>query len=395
MITRKTDFRLRRPDRPGNMYRAGPKGLIYVRFRLEGREHRLATGRTEEAAAREVAWQRFLELSGRGEADVGARARRVRGCPTVGEVCGVYRAKIRGRSSIGELAVRRAVSSLRQVVELGLRGRAPDGVRLDELTEGVVLEWRRARRKAAGVPEDGDVRHNGSLNSALANARSVFSKQALFLYADEGLVMPDLSRFLGVSRLREMRTYWTPIAPEVMAAMDERALAELRLMEPRAWVAYEMARWCGLRQSEILACRWDWLEGMDGPGDVVQVAVIHRAATEARPGFVPKVRDRRVPVTAQRVAAWRTAVGYGEPDGLVIPGRTETERRDVVARVACAWIAEFLPDRKKRLHELRKQAACDVATREKSIAEAARFLGDTIAVAERYYAHLLNPLAPL
>ena len=57
-------------------------------------------------------------------------------------------------------------------------------------------------------------------------------------------------------------------------------------------------------------------------------------------------------------------------------------------------MAPFIPDRQKRLHELRKHAGSVIATRDGLMA-AAQFLGDTYQVTDRHYASLLSPIRPI
>lgn len=378
------DFRLGRDGRAGNMYRSGKNNLIYVRFRLHGREIRRATGKTDEAAAREEAWQIFLRESGR---DALPSSRPARGCPTVGEVVDIYKAKIASRANIGAGSIRKNAAGLLNALQLVWPSRNPKNIRLDELDHNVIYAWRKERRKLAKAPADGsDLRNNSSINSACQDFKSVFSKQARMLYLDEGLTLPDLTRFLGVQGLKPPRVYWRQIPEAVVAAMDKDIL---EVEDPRVRIVYELARYGGLRQGEILAAQRGWLELVKGNWEL---GIIHR------PGYSPKVRDRWVSFSQERIDSWIELMGrewWDNRDGYLIPGPTMTARQNLVQRTACEWIATYLPDRGMKLHELRKQAGCDIATREMSYDAAALFLGDTSAVAEKHYAHILKQLKPL
>ena len=51
-------------------------------------------------------------------------------------------------------------------------------LRVSLLTQDLVIDFRRIRRRAMGKPAEGDLRHNYSLNSTLRQAQSVFSRAA-------------------------------------------------------------------------------------------------------------------------------------------------------------------------------------------------------------------------
>jgi len=65
-----------------------------------------------------------------------------------------------------------------------------------------------------------------------------------------------------------------------------------------------------------------------------------------------------------------------------------------MAREGCAWVARFIPDRVKRLHELRKHAGSVIARRD-GLLTAAQFLGDSYVTTEKHYASLLSPIRPI
>lgn len=366
------------------MYRAGKKGLIYVRFRINGKEIRRGTGKTDEATAREEAWQIWLKEAGRA---TDGPTRPQRGCPTVGELLTVYRAEIATRANLLPTTIRKNANSLLNALRLVWPHRNPENIRLDELDHETIHTWRRKRRIESGAPADGsDLRNNGSLNSAYQDIKSVWSKEARMLYLDKGLKLPDMTRFLTVGRLKEPRVYWRPIPESVLAAMDG---AIESVEDPRIRIIYELARYGGLRQSEILAAKVGWFER---ESNVWLLGVVHR------PGYSPKVRDRWVSFSDERVQSWKDLMPsswWEDPEGYLIPGPTFTARDNLIKRDACAWVGQYLSDRHLRLHELRKQAGCDIATREMSYDAAALFLGDTTAVAEKHYAHILKRLKPL
>ncbi len=81
---------------------------------------------------------------------------------------------------------------------------------------------------------------------------------------------------------------------------------------------------------------------------------------------------------------WIEALGTsGE---YLLPGKYPTTRRKLAERAANGWIAGFFGgERKKRLHDLRKQAGSDVFKASKSLTAAAAFLRDSEETARKYY----------
>ena len=62
MITSYRDFKLGK-----NLYRSGKKGLIYCRFRTNGKEIRRSTGKRDERLAQDAAWDIFCDATGINE----------------------------------------------------------------------------------------------------------------------------------------------------------------------------------------------------------------------------------------------------------------------------------------------------------------------------------------
>lgn len=393
MIRSAQDFRLRsgRPGepgyKPGNMRRLGKSGIIWCRFRWQGKEVDRSTGCTEERAARAQAWAIYRAEVGHGKP---VQLRRNMN-PTIGEIVKLYESEIVKHARINPKTARMNGRALIRILELVFPGKQVEEMRADVLTRKLVLDWREERRKRDGAEPD-DLHFNACLNTELRKAQCVFSKRAR---ADvfRKLRLPELSGFLDVANLPEPKRQWTPIPAAVLEEMDRDA-AELKDTDPQLWVIYELARYGGLRSEEIQSIRRHWLEPR---GKDFLIAIVQRDGRRdpSKAGFRPKSRDRRVPIAGARVKSWLKALGDRGKHDLLIQARTETERMELIQRTACAWVAKYIPERTMRLHELRKQAGSEIATRENSVAAAAEFLGDTIAVAERHYVRLLKPLKPL
>ena len=94
------------------------------------------------------------------------------------------------------------------------------------------------------------------------------------------------------------------------------------------------------------------------------------------------------------MATWRRLVPCEEPYGYVIPATSKTGRDKVLRRVN-TWLSNYIPDRTKKLHELRKQAGSEVLMRNKSPLEAAKFIRDSVETTLNYYANLLEDVEGL
>lgn len=122
-----------------------------------------------------------------------------------------------------------------------------------------------------------------------------------------------------------------------------------------------------------------------------------RQATHLKPAFVAKNNAKYgdIAISPVAVARWRGALPNNSPFGYIMPATSDTDRKNRIYRSANKWLSAFMPDRTKRLHELRKQAGSDVAERTGSIKRAADFLRDSVATAEKHYASMLTPTPSL
>jgi len=272
------------------------------------------------------------------------------------------------------------------------------------LTRSLLQEYKEARFPTRGKVGDQE-RAITSINSSMAQARAIFSRQAMELYRDRDLQLPDLSGFMQVMRYKDQRDVsFQPISPTALAEMEASAWSLLQPDESRAvvipetnktdrrlvrarsdlFLAYLMARYLGMRDKEIFEARWDWIERWP---DGWRLAIVKREY------FRPKYTEGRVPICEElreliekhgdRASAW------------ILPGGSRTARFNAVYRDANFWLRRWLPDREKGMHELRKQAGSEVYTREQSISAAAEFLRNKEETCRKHYAKLLVPLRPL
>ncbi len=401
MILSYRDFKLGK-----NLYFYGQKKLIYVRFKYRGRDVRRCTGKRDLATAQKVAWEIYCEVAGLSENKVALRRSNY---STIKEIVELYKNNI---SSFGNCSLQsarnNAMNLLRILKVVGLN----PSIRLDALNAELVYKWRaiRYRERGLDITKDDDLKLNYSLNSVFRQAKSVFSKDALKLYELKRIKMPpSVKDFCQAAYLKQMSTTFEPIpesvdqkikgiTEDILNGVDCGEIAEKysceNLPTKQIAVAVQLARFCGLTAKEIIGIRWEWFERHNNS---IVISIHYRPAQGDVPAWSSKgdKKNGRVPVSQERLDLWRKALNAeNKISGYVFDSPTPAGRASLIKRETSAWIAQFLPNREKRLHELRKQAGSEVATK-RGIFAAAKFLRDTVAVAERHYASLLQDFEPL
>jgi integrase len=227
--------------------------------------------------------------------------------------------------------------------------------------------------------------------------RAVFAKEPMRWYKQAGLVLPDMEDFRAVrgkSKVREeFYEGYVPMPVEVLARMDagaERLRRSADLEERKVWAVYALMRWCGFRNSEVAALRWEWLvRGQKG-----FLWKFERYQDEAGQWQMPKGRPRQVPVRTRLLGQLRYALKTRR-SGFVIPRAHKTEAEILTERKINEFVRPFVPDRMKGAYELRKQYGAQVARRD-GIEVASRNLGHMdLKTTWNYYHALLNEPAPL
>jgi len=228
-----------------------------------------------------------------------------------------------------------------------------------------------------------------SANSTLRCARSVFARDVLPLYAD--LRLPAGNPLEGCQYLPESRDIgYQPLDRAVIDAVEESARA-LRVADLDLWLAYMLVSRCGLRNIEVLACKGSWLERRER---IVSGAVVYSwfLGVIERVDFSPKGRSRWVAVP-DFLASEIAGSGY-----VVAPGRTASQRYDLIYRDLSSWLKSMLPPgrrSRKTVYELRKHNGSMIATRDGLLA-AQEHLGHVDhQTTSRHYATLLRPIAPV
>ncbi|QYY35323.1 hypothetical protein [Ruficoccus sp. ZRK36] len=385
MIRIKSDFRLRRENVAGNMYLDPATKRIKCMFQVKGRRFHWSSGVSSEAAARDVFWARYQQLFTTGEDTLSRR----NSTPTLDDLLVFYEQQGPARGRVSTKTARGNVNQLGTILKVSAGSRWRD-LKLTDLTEDRVLSWRASRYKKRGkrYGEDVDLDLNLGLNSTYGAAKDIFGRASRRIYKGNFDLPGNVLDFCSLPSLPQKATRFQTIPKDV----DEAILAGLVEQTDGVRIAVELARYCGLTAQEIWQARWEWIVN-DGAGMAIDIR--YRPAKDKVPAFIAKGNSKygKVPVSKARVLAWRELLKLPveEPwtSDYLIPGKTLTARKEVVQRDAAAYLAPFLPDRKKRLHELRKQAGAEWATAH-GIYVAARNLRDSVATAERHYTDLVN-----
>lgn len=419
MLTKK-DFKL------GNRLYRADNGSIYVRVKIGGVEYRRATKTCDERVASIRAAEIVRKLTSRKDTAIPAPLptptlpeRKTRGnIPTIAQTINAYLEGISAASG-GNCSPRTAKNNtlaLKRIIGASLDINAS----VARINADTLLTWRANRYAQHGlnIAATQDLALNYTLNSDHNSARAVFSSRARQLYAKLGLVIPTtVDDFCTAPKLPEKSTRFAPIPPEIDAqiralctlAIDRAIrkpssretyaaaaapLADAKIPAPDIAVAVELARYVGLTASEISAVAWNWIETRKNG---TFVCIQPRPACAGKPAFVAKNNAKYgdIAISPTAVERWRQTLRTNSPFAYIIPATSGTDRRNRIYRAANKWLAKFLPDRTKRLHELRKQAGSDVAERTGSIKRAADFLRDSVATAEKHYASMLTPTPSL
>jgi integrase len=306
------------------------RSCYYVRFERRNKAFR----RTLRTTVRAIATSRAKAiirniLDGDKEADAASKFRSEYG--TIGQLLDIY-AKHGGPTR----TPRENAAALRSVVSV--KGGDPDKQRLTVLTGALVREWVRVRKDEISAH---------SLASNWVKAKCVLGRKFLPHYEDAGLKIPDLKSFLGAQVEQPDRRLPRALDEGVIRSIMAAA-PELKREDPACYVAFLLFSRLGMRNVEIEAARWDWIERTER-GAVM--AIIERPEE----GFSPKGNEGRVPISADTLAELKEFRALST-DGHIVPARHKSERAEIVDRRHSAWIGRWIKDRSKTSYELRRYA---------------------------------------
>lgn len=250
-----------------------------------------------------------------------------------------------------------------------------------DLVQRFIKDMQPAETRAGAV-----LTANTNINSMLRQARSLFSARMVRVYQERGLNLGDINGFMEKREiLKEPSHHYVPIPREMLRTMIG-ALPELKKDDERSWAIITMALLLGMRRSEIMRARKEWLTHQRIPGHAELAYVIAITNRDKDAAIKSRPRALRVPDELRDYFAKR-----GE---WLIPRKNETDIINAVHR-ANAWLRRYLPDRTKALHELRKEFGSQIYAATGSLSAAAEALGDTLETARAHYLTQLQPTKAL
>jgi len=309
----------------------------------------------------------------RAEDFAAALGQRPRGEITVGNIVAAFNA--------APLAIARGsragyLWALRSIIET-VHGKEPAWTDhpLSILNGDLIFKYRKgimATALAAGAGAAALERAKRSANSALRQARSIFSEHLMEHYRIEaGLSLPaGLSGFRSAPGFRgAVKTDYQP--PD--DALIQKTLGELeatRELHPDRYLACWLSLGFGLRKSEVSALKGDSFFEINGRPHVElrSVTVIGGECDLTKNG----TQAPRVPVAND---AWRRIGPMIEhiPAGHYLIAGTMTYRTEGMFREINDWLRALGWKTQKGFHELRAYAGCQVALRS-GLLEASKWL---------------------
>lgn len=346
-----------RPDR-GSAY--------YYRLRVDGKNITKCTGCTDKRAA-----QKNAALAARA-----ARARdwskldhmTVRNTyATTGELLQAYADHATATS-----ATAAADRFLRYVREAFATATPEDISTRESLAPDHLRAWIHAQERSGRSP--------AGIHSDVQTIKSIVARTRAHIY--NSMKLPDLLPFRAVTGGSAKSAGYQPIAREVLRRMDSAARIPLRRHDPRTWGVYWIMRRAGLRNIEVAALRWEWIEEQpDGSADIVLIP---------RDGWDPKGSAGRVPISRRFLRLLRAV--FPHTTGPVIPRRNPTDIKRLTERTINAFCRPFIPPPGKGAYMLRKEFGSRIAARD-GIEIASRLLrhADITTTFQHYHSLLKRP----
>jgi integrase len=332
-----------------------PEAPYYWRGMVRGTRHLWSTKTNDKATALKRAKHHRDALIAEKYHLVDAQKARS-GIPTVGMVIGQYK-DMAAALQLPEATVKKNIKSLRLVLEASGLG---DNDTLDKLGRAVAVKWQ-SKMTAASMPAT-------TINSRQRCAYSLFSARCMMRY-DPPLPTAYLDDFRSVPLMQ--------VDEQIRPMPDAAAIAkahELLPANPQHYRAFLLGAYGGLRSSEIVAARWDWIEG--------DTIIIGGREYVAKSG-----KWRAVKLAADVLAK----LGTGEPTASIIGEAAATVvRRQLPVMLKALGFAGPDP-----VHSLRRWFGSMVATRHGIFAARDALGHSTTAVTERHYARLLTAAAPI
>lgn len=211
-----------------------------------------------------------------------------------------------------------------------------------------------------------------SANAALRRAKSLFSRRTMDSY-DGVLLVPleAIRAFMSVGFLKEYTPEKELPSEEAMAAAVE-AIKDM----PYHRIVWCLARYGGLRASEIVAARRDWIQG----NTILIGQNPDQYKTKGR-------KARRVALPSEVIEVLNLS-----EDPVFLAG---PNRRVIVGREMTAILRKAGLKADKPLHSLRRLYGSILFSTQGPAAAQDQLGHSSILVTQKHYAHLLTPPAPV
>ena len=336
-----------------NLIQRGKKKIWTAIWSFGGKDFCRSTGVTNKKQADVIA-ARFLAAQKQGRLDILEETKLKRTAPSISEILAIYE-KL---ASCRPLVAKRNANILRHACGLVGIGMHQSVMKLGASFSS---DFAQAATAAGWAPM--------GVRSAMRQARSIFAKHMLPSYA-----LHDPPGWLS-QRIPQAKPP-TGFVPIPWTAWRGIVQDVKKLGDGDAWRAFFLMARCGMADLEAINARGTWLVK-----DGIRI--------EPRDEWIPKShnRVRLIPIKPARFSR-HFAHLVGQDIRLVADGRWR------IYNQIGPIVRKHLPGRQKAAYELRKHAGSVVATRD-GIYAAAKFLGDRVGTAEKYYTALLNPLRPI
>ena len=334
------------------------------------------------------AWRRWLDIkAGRvvPEPEVAPRE-----MASVNEVLECYRGGIaRVSERIDEATIAKNIGALGRLLKWAGSGERGAGslerLKADVLTAPLIDAAVTNYRVPAGSDARAlDQRRRGAA-AMVRQARAVFKPEALRLYKEAGLVLPDLTSFLKERPVTAPARVHRSIEVAALRKMDESARQWRASLERGAgsdqapdsalqaisdlYLVHLCAKFLGLRASEIEGARRSWF--MRAPDRTVDGREWGQWFIDVAPTaeFRQKASEGAVPVRAEIIGEFALALkhrplrgseqGAGSGEELEAYLIAAPDRAELIYRTHSLWLREFLPAAEfgKTNHELRRWGA--------------------------------------
>jgi integrase len=360
-------FYLAPPRRPGGPY--------YIRFEPpsnQGKRIRVVhrSLRTNVIAAAKARAKLIIEPILNGQWEIAEKLKSKSGYATIGDIIERYQSQAEDRPR----TIRNNISAFRMLVRV-VHGGDPDSKSSSVLTDELIRQFERVRMDDAKT-DPARRRARASIRSYVVQGRSLVAPRKMRFY--ENINLPDLSSFRNERVEMPKRSKPRALDMGVIAAINAAA-PKLESTDPAVYVAFLMFSRLGLRNVEIRNARWSWIENG-------RIGIIERPEEN----FYPKGSDGWVPI-APDVLKELMKFRHVSTNDYIVPGITETDRKEAVDRRHSTWVGQWIKDRSKTSYELRRYAGSLIYNATRDILKVRDFLRHaSVETTQQWYAYLLE-----